>query len=522
MKKSVAPGQLLPPLTAEMMGTILHELPEGTRNAVSSCYACLKANRFAGSEFHKLLESVASQSPTLTRVFGQPAESAGSAALFLGEGGRRIINLRIESGPGGESSQAAIPAISIEPSGAAIGSQNGGGAAAGTDLSAAQETRVEVAAGRSAVAGKARCCDKKEGEATTWSQSDRRRLEARRRQLQKYQGTEAAQRGSFLIDATRRLSRQLPVQAKSQLLQCVRQYTSASITPEQFAERIQVLVDAHGIVIAHDESTDRTGAAKKGAKPAAGGAGSKRPAAGAQSQPAKKSKASGNKRNAAATAAAIAASAPAAAGEDAVGGKRRANDESTTCSNGSSSDYCSSYGSPEEGSVDMHGASTMRWNAGGSGGCRRKGAAAAKGKAHEAVVCVPPTARSLPDCPLSSYLNSRIKAEGAAGHGVVVKVMSHYICKAGRFAYHKKAIFAFREDPATGTEVSLIGMYVHEFVGKLHGDCSRGVVGMWRQGCDAAADDATALTCRPLQEIARSAGGPVLQGAPPLTTSPTR
>ena len=447
MKKSVAPGQLLPPLTAEMMGTILHELPEGTRNAVSSCYACLKANRFAGTEFHKLLESVASQSATLTQVFGQPAKSASGRPC-----------------EGVESSQAAMPAISIEPAGDAICEYGGGGAAASPDLSAVRETRVEVAAGRSAVAGKPRCCDKKEGEATTWSQSDRRRLEARRRQLQKYQGTEAAQRGSFLIDATRRLSRQLPVQAKTQLLHCVRQYTNASITPEQFAERIQVLVDAHGIVIAHDESTDRTSAAKKGAKPAAGGVGSKRPATAAQAQPTKKSKASGSKRTSAAAAAAIAAAAVAAAGEDAVGGKRRANDESTTCSNGSSSDYGSSYGSPEEGSVDGQGASPKRWDAGASGGCRRKGGA--KGKAQEAQPSSPPTARSLPDCPVSRYLNSRLEAEGAAGDGVVIKVMSHYMSKAGRFAYHKKAIFAFREDAATGLEVCLIGLYVHEFVGK--------------------------------------------------------
>jgi hypothetical protein len=33
----------------------------------------------------------------------------------------------------------------------------------------------------------------------------------------------------------------------------------------------------------------------------------------------------------------------------------------------------------------------------------------------------------------------------------------------GRFPFHKKAIFAFRQD-GQGAEIVLMGMYVHEFV----------------------------------------------------------
>ena len=62
-------SQLAPPLTPQVMETVLHELPEGTSNAVNSCYACLKANRFSADEFNNLLRSVSSQSATLASIF---------------------------------------------------------------------------------------------------------------------------------------------------------------------------------------------------------------------------------------------------------------------------------------------------------------------------------------------------------------------------------------------------------------------------------------------------------------------
>ena len=43
-------------------------------------------------------------------------------------------------------------------------------------------------------------------------------------------------------------------------------------------------------------------------------------------------------------------------------------------------------------------------------------------------------------------------------------MLSHTICKKGRFPFHKKAIFAFRREQ-NGSEIVLMGMYVHEFVG---------------------------------------------------------
>jgi hypothetical protein len=67
--KRVSTSQLAPPLTPQVMETVLHELPEGTSNAVNSCYACLKANRFSADEFNNLLKSVSSQSATLARIF---------------------------------------------------------------------------------------------------------------------------------------------------------------------------------------------------------------------------------------------------------------------------------------------------------------------------------------------------------------------------------------------------------------------------------------------------------------------
>jgi hypothetical protein len=74
----------------------------------------------------------------------------------------------------------------------------------------------------------------------------------------------------------RRLTQQLTTPSIMQLLQAMRQYSSGTATPEAFAERVQTLVDMHGIVIAHDESTERSAAVPKGANPAVADVGAKR------------------------------------------------------------------------------------------------------------------------------------------------------------------------------------------------------------------------------------------------------
>ena len=104
-------------------------------------------------------------------------------------------------------------------------------------------------------------------------------MEARRRYLQRYEGvTEAARLSAFLLNITRRLAKQLPITAKGQLLQSLRQYTEGGADPEKLAESMQQLVDFYGIMLAHDESTERV-PAKKGAKAAKGGGAGKRSAA---------------------------------------------------------------------------------------------------------------------------------------------------------------------------------------------------------------------------------------------------
>jgi len=113
-------------------------------------------------------------------------------------------------------------------------------------------------------------------QATTWGLAGRRRQEGRRRQLQRFQGSESSRRSTFLLDAMRRLTQQLTTPSIMQLLQAMRQYSSGTATPEAFAERVQTLVDMHGIVIAHDESTERSAAVPKGANPAAADVGAKR------------------------------------------------------------------------------------------------------------------------------------------------------------------------------------------------------------------------------------------------------
>jgi len=60
-----------------------------------------------------------------------------------------------------------------------------------------------------------RYCEEKEGQATTWGLAERRRIEARCRQLQKYEGTEACRRSAFLLDAVRRLRNSCPLLQKN-------------------------------------------------------------------------------------------------------------------------------------------------------------------------------------------------------------------------------------------------------------------------------------------------------------------
>ena len=164
-----------------------------------------------------------------------------------------------------------------------------------------------------------------------------------------------------------------------------------------------MLVDTHGIVVALDEATERDPPGKCDKSSAAGvGAKRKAAAAGQASQ-------SGSKKcKAAATRTKM--------------GKGRTQ-ESSTCS---SRDHSSSPQDVKQ-----------------SGG--------------------PLDLSALPECSLSSYLTSRVRAEGRAGEGITVRVLSHTMTE-GRFPSYKKSIFAFRQD-SMGTELALIGMYVHEFVG---------------------------------------------------------
>jgi len=328
--KSTPAGQLPPPLTTQMMEAVLRELPEGTRNAVSSCYGCLAAKRFASDEFLKLLASVASQSPTLTRIF-EHAPPAQAAA------GRPAASPRVKSQGGAPA--PVVSAIGVHASGSFDSAE-------AMPPPGPPPPSAASAAAAASLAGKPRCCDAKTGEvATTWGLAERRRTEVRRRQLQRFEGSDPCRLSLFLLDTTQRLAKQLPAGSKAQLLHAVRQFHSGVTTPEHFAERIQQLVDAHGIMLALDQSTQRNPPKKVG-KSAAAGAGAKRQnAAGGSGAPAKKAKtATAGKKKA--TAASPLRPDP-AAGAGAPGlGKRSPHDESTTCSAGSASDYGSSYGSP--------------------------------------------------------------------------------------------------------------------------------------------------------------------------------
>ena len=339
--KSTPAGQLPPPLTTKMMEAVLRELPEGTRNAVSSCYGCLAAKRFASDEFLRLLASVASQSPTLTRIF-EHAPSAQVAA------GRPAASPRVKSEGGAHAS--VVPAIGVDASAPPRFLPN---VARSFDPAEAMPPpglpppSAASAAAAAFLAGKPRCCDAKTGEvATTWGLAERRRKEVRRRQLQRFEGSDPCRLGLFLLDTTQRLAKQLPAGSKAQLLHAVRQFHSGVTTPEHFAERIQQLVDAHGIMLALDESTQRS-PPKKGGKAAAAGVGTKRQnAAGGSAAPAKRAKNAPAGKKKAATAAPPVRPDP-AAGVGVTGlGKRSPHEESTTCSAGSASDYGSSYGSP--------------------------------------------------------------------------------------------------------------------------------------------------------------------------------
>lgn len=257
---SLAPGELPLPLTMQMLDKVLLELPDGTRNAVGSCYDCFKKNRFTPDEFVRLLVSVSSQSSTLTTVFAQipPAAAAG------GHTACQHVKIEVVPTNGVEAAdKGGVVTRELVLSGAHTGKSPAAscGAASGDRGGAKQHRSSGVNDGQ---------------QATTWGLAGRRRQEGRRRQLQRFQGSESCRRSTFLLDAMRRLTQQLTTPSIMQLLQAMRQYSSGTATPEAFAERVQTLVDMHGIVIAHDESTERSAAVPKGANPAVADVGAKR------------------------------------------------------------------------------------------------------------------------------------------------------------------------------------------------------------------------------------------------------
>ena len=425
--ESPAPGQLPAPLTPEIMSLVLSELPLGTSSAVSNCYECLKQGRFASSEFLGLLRSVSAQSPSLERVF---AASAGSSAAHG-------FSPAFKVEPGTPSQP--IPATLID-----------------SELHAPASVVCPVAAGHGALPTDTSSNSHVQSTQPNWglSSASGRRLEARHRQLRKYEGsTEISRWSAFLVDVTRRLANQLPSAAKGQLLHAVRQYTCADVTPEWLAESIQQLVDTYGIVIPNDDiaqiglGSSRAGASNALLKRPAGGR-QQQASAPKKSRPAKTTTPRGNK-----------------AGSGAV--KRDGQDEKTgspsgcgsgsdnTGSRGSGTDYTGSHssdysastsGSPEAGAEDL--GVTQRG----------KGRSVGMGARHAATV----SSTALPDCPMSLYLTDRMRSGGVTDEGLSVKVLSHCVSRKGRVNMHSKAVFVLRKHEGGG-EMPIMGMYVHEF-----------------------------------------------------------
>jgi hypothetical protein len=78
---------------------------------------------------------------------------------------------------------------------------------------------------------------------------ERRKTEAKRRQLDIYPGTYEVRRNRYLSTVIRKLSDQLPCKGKLSLLRTIRNYLAQLSSPEHFVEELRQLVDDFGAVV---------------------------------------------------------------------------------------------------------------------------------------------------------------------------------------------------------------------------------------------------------------------------------
>ena len=81
---------------------------------------------------------------------------------------------------------------------------------------------------------------------------ERRKKEAKRRQLDIYPGNRAAQRNCYLSSVVKKLSEQLPTKGKLSLLRIIRNYLAQLSSPEHFVEELRLLVDEFGTIVLLD------------------------------------------------------------------------------------------------------------------------------------------------------------------------------------------------------------------------------------------------------------------------------
>jgi len=215
-KKTAVPGvPVLPaPLTDEIMSAALCELPDGTKRATEACLKCFRERKFTAKDMTAFVQSIASQSSTLSSLLRSNASGFGPNAK------------------GKAAFVAKLPSLAVPKAAAVI--RPAAATRAPPTEQAIEDTKFEKT--EMAVD-------------MTTKLIERRRREVKRRQTSAFPGSLHQKHSAFLASVIRRLSHQVPVEGKEALLSAMRLYMSHTTTPEQFVESVHSIVDVHNITV---------------------------------------------------------------------------------------------------------------------------------------------------------------------------------------------------------------------------------------------------------------------------------
>ena len=193
-------------LTDAGLTIAINELPVGARLAADTVYKCWRDGKFADDEFISFLQSISTYSPVLQQMVHASAQ---------------------DSAPGGKP----LPGIPVR--GNTMGGAQFAGAVGGRKIFGREAPQPQSQPQPLSEESEAAMGINKQ-----WR--SRRRREAMRRQCAGMKGTDHQLRVGYLCRSVTCLRQQLPPSAMPALLDSAMRYSRAALSPEAFAQQMQV------------------------------------------------------------------------------------------------------------------------------------------------------------------------------------------------------------------------------------------------------------------------------------------